>query len=146
MSETFDFGDGNGPVPAHRHQNPDGSTGGWVAETVDMDVLAYVGPDALVYGSAKVIGDAKVRGTSRISGGVLTRQAVVEKTEDARFGADWSAFTKEAGVQVWVFEQVPGLGRMPYHFHMPSWSELPKVLYVNRLLSTLEYLAMAMEP
>jgi len=39
---TFDFQDGNGPVPAHRHVNPDGSEGGWVAET------------AQVYGNAQV--------------------------------------------------------------------------------------------
>ena len=28
---TFDFGDGNGAVPAHRHINRDSSIGGWVA-------------------------------------------------------------------------------------------------------------------
>jgi hypothetical protein len=28
---TFDFG--YGEVPSHRHVNPDGSEGGWVAET-----------------------------------------------------------------------------------------------------------------
>ena len=32
-TNTFDFQDGNGPVPAHRHINPDGTTGGWVADT-----------------------------------------------------------------------------------------------------------------
>ena len=25
MTETYDFEDGKGPVPAHRHNNPDGS-------------------------------------------------------------------------------------------------------------------------
>lgn len=29
---TFDFEDGRGPVPAHRHRNPDGSVGGWVSD------------------------------------------------------------------------------------------------------------------
>lgn len=29
--ETFDFG--NGPVLAYRHRNPDGTEGGWVANT-----------------------------------------------------------------------------------------------------------------
>lgn len=28
---NHDFNDGNGPVPAHRHKNPDGTEGGWVA-------------------------------------------------------------------------------------------------------------------
>jgi hypothetical protein len=49
---TFDFQDGNGPVPAARHRNPDGSEGGWVAATAYVATTAYVGPDALVYGSA----------------------------------------------------------------------------------------------
>ena len=29
---TYDFKDGNGPVPAHQHPNG----GGWVAATVDL--------------------------------------------------------------------------------------------------------------
>ena len=36
MSETYDFDDGNGPVPAHRHSNG----GGWVAETAKVDASA----------------------------------------------------------------------------------------------------------
>jgi hypothetical protein len=35
-STTFDFGDGE--VPAHRHVNPDGSEGGWVADTTTLEV------------------------------------------------------------------------------------------------------------
>lgn len=27
-----DFKDGKGPIPAHRHRNPDGTMGGWVPE------------------------------------------------------------------------------------------------------------------
>lgn len=45
MSEIlFDFNDGNGPVPAHKHSKG----GGWVADT------------ALVYGDARVYGKALV--------------------------------------------------------------------------------------
>lgn len=44
----FDFQDGDGPVPAHRHTNPDGSVGGWVADTAYVDPTAYVSPYALV--------------------------------------------------------------------------------------------------
>ena len=47
---TFDFGDGCGPVAAHRHVNPNGEPGGWVADT------------ARVYGNAWVCGDARVYG------------------------------------------------------------------------------------
>jgi len=36
---NFDFGDGNGSVPAHKHMNG----GGWVAETASVDASAFVG-------------------------------------------------------------------------------------------------------
>ena len=41
---TFDFGDG--PVRAHRHKNPDGSIGGWVANTATVADTAYIGENA----------------------------------------------------------------------------------------------------
>lgn len=47
---TYDFKDGNGPVPAHQHPNG----GGWVAESATVDLLAFVGPDAKVSGNALV--------------------------------------------------------------------------------------------
>ena len=54
MSETtYDFNDGNGPVPAHRHSNG----GGWVADTATVADTAYLGPTAHVYGNARVYGD-----------------------------------------------------------------------------------------
>lgn len=43
-----DFGDGNGPVPAHKHENG----GGWVANTATVQASAYIGRDARVYGYA----------------------------------------------------------------------------------------------
>ena len=46
MSE-YDFG--NGLVSAHRHVNPDGSEGGWVADTAFVAKSAFIGPDAKVY-------------------------------------------------------------------------------------------------
>ena len=55
---TFDFG--AGPVPAHRHRNPDGSVGGWVASTAYVAPTSTVGAAARVYGTAKVFGNAKV--------------------------------------------------------------------------------------
>ena len=36
--DYFDFDDGNGPVPAHKHPNG----GGWVADTATVDETAYV--------------------------------------------------------------------------------------------------------
>ena len=63
MTETtFDFHDGNGPVPAHRHTNPDGSQGGWVADTAQVYDNAWVSGNARVFGNAQVSGNARVSG------------------------------------------------------------------------------------
>jgi hypothetical protein len=64
---VFDFGDGNGPVPAHKHVNG----GGWVADTAYVADTAFVGPEALVYGSARVYGNAIcTKDPTVISGGL----------------------------------------------------------------------------
>lgn len=60
----FDFGDG--PVRAARHRNPDGSEGGWVADTAHVDETASVSPEARVYGNARVFGDAELRGAAQV--------------------------------------------------------------------------------
>ncbi len=65
MTNThFDFGDGNGPVPAHRHPNG----GGWVADTAKVYETSYVGPDAQVYDDATVSGNARVYDNARVYG------------------------------------------------------------------------------
>lgn len=63
---TFDFQDRKGPVPAHRHQNPDGTPGGWVADTAMVAETATIGPDALVYGNAQVRNNAQVYGNVQV--------------------------------------------------------------------------------
>jgi hypothetical protein len=50
---TFDFGDGKGPVPAHKHPNG----GGWVADS------AWVSGDAWVYGDAWEKSPLYIQGT-----------------------------------------------------------------------------------
>ena len=62
--ETFDFEDGNGPVPAHKHVNG----GGWVANTADVSETAYIGPNARVFGNAQVSDDTWVSGDDRVFG------------------------------------------------------------------------------
>ena len=57
---TFDFG--TGLVPAHRHVNPDGSVGGWVADTAYVSPTASIGPDVWVCDTARVFGEAELRG------------------------------------------------------------------------------------
>jgi len=63
MTNTFDFKDGNGPVPAHHHPNG----GGWVADTATVAATAYVGPDALVSNYAVVSDNAQVYDDAQVS-------------------------------------------------------------------------------
>ena len=63
----FDFG--AGPIPAHRHENPAGSEGGWVADTPFVASTAFVGRDARVYGEALVSGSARVYSEAWVSEG-----------------------------------------------------------------------------
>jgi UDP-3-O-[3-hydroxymyristoyl] glucosamine N-acyltransferase len=58
----FEFGDGNGPVPAHRHPNG----GGWVADTAHVAPTAFVGPDARVTGQAEIFEHARIDVRARI--------------------------------------------------------------------------------
>ena len=60
--QTHNFGDGNGPVPAHRHIKGNG----WVADTANVHNSAYIGPDARVSGNARISGDARVYGNARV--------------------------------------------------------------------------------
>lgn len=53
---------------AVRHTNPDGSTGGWVDPTAEVDSASTVGPEATVSDYAKVTGGAKLFNISRVSG------------------------------------------------------------------------------
>ncbi len=47
------YKDGNPmPIPAHRHVNPDGSEGGWVAERAHVAPGVHVGPQATIYGGS----------------------------------------------------------------------------------------------
>ena len=64
MTTTFDFGDGNGPIPAHIHANG----GGWVADTAQVAESAYVGKLARVFGKARVYGEARVSGKAWVYG------------------------------------------------------------------------------
>jgi len=65
---TFDFEDGKGAVPAHRHRNPDRFEGGWVADTAIVTKTAFLGSGARVFGQAQVCGSAKVWGAAQVFG------------------------------------------------------------------------------
>ena len=67
-TQTFNFQDGNGFVPAHRHINSDGSPGGWVAETAFVEPKCHIGYYARVYGNAYVTENACVYHRAQIYG------------------------------------------------------------------------------
>ena len=64
MTEYFNFEDGNGKVPAHRHPNG----GGWVANTAYIAPTVEVGTKARVYNYARVLDYVKVRGYAKVYG------------------------------------------------------------------------------
>jgi hypothetical protein len=54
----YNFGDGHGPVAAHRHANG----GGWVADTATVSDSAYVGPVSQVMPVFRVMFGCRVFG------------------------------------------------------------------------------------
>lgn len=64
VKQQYDFEDGKGPVPAHKHCNG----GGWVANTAHVRGTARVEGNAKVFGYAKVTGSAKVYGYAEVFG------------------------------------------------------------------------------
>lgn len=63
FGDMFDFGDGNGPVPASRHCNG----GGWVGKGTFIYGDTYIGPDAMVFGRASVY-NSTITDRARIHG------------------------------------------------------------------------------
>ncbi len=79
----FDFEDGNGPVPAHRHRNG----GGWVADSATVAPTVSVEEGALVYGGATVCDTVRLGPGTRVYGRallegslILYRGAVIDRT------------------------------------------------------------------
>ena len=76
----------------HKHKNG----GGWVANTARVAATCYVGPHALVYGSAElldkvcVVDSAQVSGHAKLSGDVLVSgNAWVDGNTKANTGRIW---------------------------------------------------------
>lgn len=68
---VYDFG--NGLVPAARHQNPDGSDGGWVAASASVDPAVTLGYSCEVWGTAIIGPPLTILGQVKIwSDGVST--------------------------------------------------------------------------
>lgn len=67
-SNKFDFQDKRnpGPVPAHRHINPNGSIGGWVADTAYVAPTVRVSLNARIFGYARVCDNAQILGSAKV--------------------------------------------------------------------------------
>jgi carbonic anhydrase/acetyltransferase-like protein (isoleucine patch superfamily) len=61
----YDFGDGRGPVPAHRHANG----GGWVDDTAEVDPTARVQAGAVVGAGAAVMAGSRIGTGARVGAG-----------------------------------------------------------------------------
>lgn len=98
--ELYEVDFGAGPVEARRHVNPDGSAGGWVAETANVDPAAWVDPDACVFGNARVFGTAQIQDlahvcdNAKVDGGLVYGEATV--------GGDCTVADAEVGEQAVV--------------------------------------------
>lgn len=81
METTFDFGDGVGPVPAHQHPNG----GGWVANSVRIDLHAFVDRNARVFQKAIVGGGTIISGKAQVFGYALVMNDAIV-TDNAQVG------------------------------------------------------------
>lgn len=147
------------PVPAHRHLNPDGSIGGWVANTAVVLKDAYVAENALVFGRARILAPARIRRSARVFGhcrilapvdvgerAEITDSGVVRSQRDIRWGPNWSAFSLETnGVSLRFWHDPNYTGSVESPTWLESWSDLPEALYRRGLVSALEYLAAVAE-
>jgi hypothetical protein len=68
ITGEFMFTIEQGRVAAHRHLNPDGQMGGWVADTAYVDLLSFVHETALVYDNAKVLGRSVIYKNVKVCG------------------------------------------------------------------------------
>lgn len=84
LGGVHDFGEG--PVPARRHINPDGTLGGWVAKSVSFHEAreVWIGSNATVTDYVMLIGDvtigdfASVRGRAHVGNAVVRGSATIK--------------------------------------------------------------------
>jgi carbonic anhydrase/acetyltransferase-like protein (isoleucine patch superfamily) len=91
LGGVHDFGEGL--VPAHRHTNPDGPLGGWVANTVSFfdTKEVWVEPDAKVSGHVVLSGNVKIGDNACVEGRAHITNATIKGSanikSDATVGA-----------------------------------------------------------
>lgn len=76
--KMMDFGDGNGPVKARRHLNPQGDFGGYVATTATVSSNVRVGRGSKIFGTAQVQSGAHIKGNSRIGGAARIGPTIID--------------------------------------------------------------------
>jgi UDP-3-O-[3-hydroxymyristoyl] glucosamine N-acyltransferase len=59
------------------HINPDGTIGGWVAESSVVDEECYISPDAEVFEYAQVLGEATLLGSTCVSGFAVVKDKAI---------------------------------------------------------------------
>lgn len=67
----------NKPVYGKPHTNPDGTRGGWVAETALVEDTCYIDPEASVYEYAHVMDKARILGSSSVYGFATVGENVI---------------------------------------------------------------------
>ena len=122
---TYDFG--RGPILAHRHNNPDDSLGGWVAEAAYVRSNVYVGPDALVYGQADIRGNVRITGRARVHGGA-SLFGYAEITDDAEV-TDYAVVEDRA--RVGGNARISGYGRVTHNARVEGNAVLTDNAYVG---------------
>lgn len=85
MPTKHDFG--KGPVPAHRHKNPDGSVGGWVANTAFVAPTATVEATACVFDSAQVLDRVQVKDFANVYEQAIARDEAWLEGKARLFGS-----------------------------------------------------------
>jgi len=101
-------------VPAHRHINPDGSLGGWVAETAYVDVSAYVDEAATVYDNARVLGSSIIEPFAKVCG-----NEVINDKDFADVFSTWDETSPEAEALAAKYEK-----RIKHNATAKEFSEL----------------------
>lgn len=87
MTTTYDFG--RGPVPAHRHTNPDGSVGGWVADSAEVHQTAWIHETATVAEWCSLGAGCSLGAWCRIGAGCILGSAEFLRTPPQTIIKQW---------------------------------------------------------
>jgi len=76
-----------GKPAARQHVNPDGSLGGYVADTAHVDATSYVHPYAFICDTAQVLGNSSIRQWSIVKNKFVIKDAILKEYHiNGKFG------------------------------------------------------------